>query len=69
MNDGPEIAELFVRKVTDVWELQRLERETLRGLAECGVDVLVGDTLAGGEEKDEEPDSVGAQGDQKKPLV
>ena len=46
MNDGPEVANLLIGEVSDVWEFQGLEGETLGRLGKGCIDVLVRDAAA-----------------------
>ena len=46
MNDGPEVADLFIGEIANVGEFQWLEGKTLSCLSKCCIDVLVRDTAA-----------------------
>ena len=46
MNDGTQVADLFIGEVAKVWVFQRLEGETLSCLSEGKINILVGDAAA-----------------------
>lgn len=43
MNDGPQVADLFIGEISNVGEFQGLEGETFSRLGKGCIDVLVGD--------------------------
>ena len=49
MNDGPKVADLFIGEVSNVWEFQGLEGETLSRLGKGCIDVLIKDAATSGE--------------------